>query len=215
MSDLATRENPSAWAELLRLALPILDHVGGLAWSLGGGTAIALRIAHRVSDDIDIFVRGGDLRALTPFKNPASAALQASVQFPGHYLKLQLVSGEIDFLPGPMLTEPGVTWETFEARPVALQTSEEVMMRKVRYRAAAFKARDVFDLAAVARTSTALRSTLLAEASDRLPTLLTAIGRHDADSFARANIRPMRGFEDLVGSAVTEARRLVEDLLRS
>ena len=215
--DLARRDNPSSWAELFRLALPILDHVARgsepVDWSLGGGTAIALRIAHRVSDDIDIFVRGGDLRALTPFRNPASAALRASVQFPGHYLKLQLPIGEIDFLSGAMLTDPGFTRESFEGRDVALQTCEEVIARKVRYWAAAFKARDVFDLAAVARASTALHDTLWSEVADRLPVLLTAIERHGPDSFARANIRPMRGFEDLADVAVAEARALVLSLL--
>jgi hypothetical protein len=55
---------------LLDRALPALDHAlgpdpfarGRPSWSLGGGTAIALRIAHRLSDDIDLFVPTALLR---------------------------------------------------------------------------------------------------------------------------------------------------------
>ena len=54
----------SRWRELLDLALPALDHVFGTrvdetarpAWTLGGGTAIAIRLDHRISHDVDLFV---------------------------------------------------------------------------------------------------------------------------------------------------------------
>ena len=143
MIELQDRPNPSGWANLLSRTLPLLDHVfgqitspaGAPSWTLGGGTAIALRIAHRVSDDIDIFVGATDLRAFIPMHNPCAAALAAGMQFPGNYLRFELADGEIDFLPGPLLSSPGFTWETFFGRPVALQTCEEVILKKVRYRA--------------------------------------------------------------------------------
>lgn len=64
---LERRPNGSQWAALLDLALPALDHalpgephrIGRgekPRWTLGGGTALALRIGHRTSDDIDVFV---------------------------------------------------------------------------------------------------------------------------------------------------------------
>jgi Nucleotidyl transferase AbiEii toxin, Type IV TA system len=95
---LEQRPNPTAWDELLQKALPALDHVfppdsvnrnRRPDWTLGGGTAIALRIAHRLSDDIDIFVPSRPLRAFAPTNNPGSRAISDRFQWPGHYLKFE------------------------------------------------------------------------------------------------------------------------------
>lgn len=94
-------------ALLMDLALPALDHVfahvavqAGSApgWTLGGGTALALRLAHRINDDIDIFVAGTPLRLFTPLNNPAARRISA-----------------IDFLSAPLQTDPGYSIETFRA----------------------------------------------------------------------------------------------------
>ncbi len=221
MTELQDRPNPSGWAELLARSLPLLDHVFGAtaesasppSWTLGGGTAIALRIAHRVSDDIDIFVGATDLRAFTPMHNPHAAALAAGMQFPGNYLRFQLAGGEIDFLPGPLLSSPGFTWETFCGRPIALQTCEEVILKKVRYRAASFKARDAFDLAAVWRINPDLGSLLVEETGDRLEVLLAALARQDAGAMGKANIRPLPGYEDHLVQAADAARTFLTGLI--
>jgi hypothetical protein len=52
---------PPDWRKLLRIALDQIDAVSHalptqLAWSLGGGTALAIHLDHRVSHDIDIFL---------------------------------------------------------------------------------------------------------------------------------------------------------------
>ena len=68
---------------LLNLALPVLDHVFGALtdqnakppWTLGGGTAIALWIDHRISYDVDLFVPGVALKLFTPVHNPFTARI--------------------------------------------------------------------------------------------------------------------------------------------
>lgn len=51
---------PGPWRGLWARALPLIDHLEqqypGLAWSFGGGTVLMLRIGHRHSKDIDLFV---------------------------------------------------------------------------------------------------------------------------------------------------------------
>ena len=156
---LELRENASNWARLLDLALPALDHAlqghpltaQKPAWTLGGGTALALRINHRISDDIDIFLAGIPLRLLAPANNPAAKAISERPDWPGHYLKFHREEGEIDFLSAPLQTEPGFTLETFRGRTVALETIEEVIIKKIRYRAAQFTPRDAFDLVCAAQ----------------------------------------------------------------
>ena len=140
-------------------------------WTLGGGTAIALRIAHRLSDDIDIFVPSKPLRAFTPTYNPGSRAISDRFQWPGHYLKFECEGGEVDFLSPHLQTDPGFTWERYRDRDVALETLEEVIVKKIRFRSARFTARDLFDLAAVARATPAIVNVLASEVADALPRL--------------------------------------------
>ena len=115
----------SEWRKLLDKALPALDHVFGAQpektdspdWTLGGGTAIAIQIDHRISYDIDIFVPGTALRNFVPANNPASRGISERFQWPGHYLKFELDEGEIDFLSPPLQTEPGFEWARYGDRP--------------------------------------------------------------------------------------------------
>jgi len=166
---------PSRWRDLLRLALPALDRVYGRvvdmeapAWTLGGGTAIAIRIDHRVSYDIDVFIQSGRLKDLTPPANPDAARISSTFHWPGHYLKFEHAMGEIDFLSAPLQTKPGFEPYDFEGRTIALETAEEVIVKKARFRSATFTARDVFDLAAVAAARPRLAEVLAEEVPDVL-----------------------------------------------
>jgi hypothetical protein len=53
-------ERPGAWARLFRRALALMSHleceVPGAPWTFGGCTVLMLRLAHRQSKDIDLFV---------------------------------------------------------------------------------------------------------------------------------------------------------------
>jgi hypothetical protein len=223
LSDLPLeqRPNPTAWDELLQRALPALDHVFSPAssfdrnrrpdWTLGGGTAIALRIAHRLSDDIDIFVPSQPLKAFTPNKNPGSRAISDRFQWPGHYLKFECKGGEIDFLSAHLQTDPGFTWERYRNREVALETLEEVIVKKIRFRSARFTTRDVFDLAAVARTAPTIVDVLASEVADALPRLKAVIqARPVTKDLLRSELRPTKEFEDLVAISYDGAIKIVD-----
>jgi hypothetical protein len=51
---------PGVWAELFPHALALMAHLESQThkplWSFGGGTVLMLRVAHRHSKDIDLFV---------------------------------------------------------------------------------------------------------------------------------------------------------------
>ena len=222
---LELRENASNWAQLLDLALPALDYalkdrppisantLQEPGWTLGGGTALALRIYHRISDDIDIFVAGLPLRLLVPANNPFARAISARPDWPGHYLKFHRAAGEIDFLSAPLQTDPGFTLESFRGRSVALETVEEVIVKKIRYRAAQFTPRDAFDLACCAQVQPGLAAVIAREASDALPrlrqglTLLAGRNRTAIFSQIRANVAFSQILPDVLelAEAVTNA----------
>jgi hypothetical protein len=213
----------SEWRLLLDLALPALDHVFGPPdegtarnhtpdWTLGGGTAIMLHIRHRISHDIDIFVPGTRLKLFTPATNPAAARISGRFQWPGHYLKFERPEGEIDFLSAMLQTKPGFTWSNLKGRPIAVETPEEVIVKKIRFRSHGFTARDAFDLAAVAAVRPGLDRTLRAETPDALPRLAEALRileRQGYDALAK-QITPIGMGVALLPTALERARHVVD-----
>lgn len=139
---------------MLEGVLPVLDATlpGRECWTFGGGTALAVQLDHRISYDIDIFLESSrHLRSLTPARNEAMRAFLGGhrYQWPGHYLKLELDGGEIDFIssapvtdlaPQPLAVGDGTT--------VQMEPKLEIAAKKAFYRASDFKTRDVFDFAA-------------------------------------------------------------------
>lgn len=166
----------SDWHGLLRDAIALIDTLSEAPrWSFGGGTSLAVFYDHRISYDVDIFVANADtLTALSPARNPATKTLVAgrSYQFPGNYLKLQMGSGEIDFiLAGRRTADPTQPW-TFEGREINIDTPWETAIKKMFHRPSTFKVRDAFDLAAVIdRHGEQLRSNLVV-VEDRLDKLI-------------------------------------------
>ena len=164
-----------------------------------------------MSDDIDIFVPSKPLRAFAPTHNPGSRAISDQFQWPGHYLKFECEGGEVDFLSPHLQTDPGFTWERYRDRDVALETLEEVIVKKIRFRSAEFTARDIFDLAAVARATPAIVNVLASEVADALPRLKAVIqARSGSQGFLRSELRPTKEFEDLLATAHDDAIRIVE-----
>lgn len=218
MSALETRKNPSSWAHLLDLALPIIDE--GIAsqpkqWTLGGGTAIALRLRHRISDDVDIFVPGTSLKNFVPSNNKAAEKLVKggnNFQWPGHYVKFELPEGEIDFLSAALETTPGFKLENFRGREIALETCEEVIIKKLRYRGGQLTERDAFDIAAVARHDSSLVDSIAKYAADTLPRVkvsLDVLAKRPTTAVA-SKVRPLEGYADLSKTAIQECLDIIE-----
>ena len=149
-------ERLRAWETLFRRALQILDsarHAGTMIrdWSFGGGTVLMRRHRHRVSSDIDIFVPDPQLLGhLSPRLNPAVESLTSDYDEQANFLKLYFPQGEIDFVVSGFLTADPVVTERIFARNVRVETSAEIIAKKVWYRGAEFTARDLFDFALVA-----------------------------------------------------------------
>lgn len=147
----------STWETLLARALVVLRSAasaGSLAreWSLGGGTALMLRHQHRRSEDIDIFIPDPQvLGLLTPRLNPVAESLTPDYAEGATYVKLYFPEGQIDFIVSRHVTPVPVTRETLVGRDIPLETSAEVLGKKLWHRADMFTARDFFDLVYVAR----------------------------------------------------------------
>ena len=135
----------SQWEKLLILALPVLSDLE-TPWTLGGGTGLFLRLNHRVSYDIDIFLE--DPRGLkTIAGDPRTKRISNDWQFPGNYLKLIRQEGEIDFILATTITENCFFAHSFKGTEINVETPAEIIAKKIRYRGSNFTIRDIFDFA--------------------------------------------------------------------
>lgn len=143
----------TAWRQLLELTFPALNALpSALAWTLGGGTALALKLNHRVSYDIDIFFENSSaLRLLSPNHNPDVRRITDRWQEPGHYIKLECDEGAIDFIVAFTQTDVQPWVYKFKGRPILVEEPAEILAKKLKFRGSQFVPRDIFDLMAVAR----------------------------------------------------------------
>ena len=145
-----------AWETLFGRALEIIDSVAASGtrfddWSFGGGTVLMRRFRHRLSKDVDIFVPDPQyLGYVSPRLNDTAESLTQKYLESANSLKLYFPEGEIDFIASAPLTEVPVVEEKVLGRMVRVQTTAEIVAKKVWHRGAEFTARDIFDFALVA-----------------------------------------------------------------
>jgi hypothetical protein len=143
------------WQVLLQHAYALIDEIAvhGIQnpfWTIGGGTVLMLRHRHRLSKDIDIFVPDPQyLGYVSPrLSDVAEGVSDHYVEGPG-FIKLLRAEGEIDFVASPNLTsDPFEVWELL-GRPIKVETSAEIVAKKLWHRGDRVTARDLFDLALV------------------------------------------------------------------
>jgi predicted nucleotidyltransferase component of viral defense system len=146
-----------AWETLFRRALEIIDSARASGtrfddWSFGGGTVLMRRFRHRVSKDVDIFVPDPQhLGYVSPRLNDVAESLAPKYLESANSLKLFFPEGEIDFIASAPLTKNPAAAETVLERKVQVETTAEIIAKKVWHRGREFTARDIFDLATVAK----------------------------------------------------------------
>jgi hypothetical protein len=154
---MAQQARLKGWEALFKFALQAIDSVGEPAfarknWSFGGGTVLMRRYGHRVSRDVDIFVPDPQwLAHLDPALNDTVDALTSRHLKSAGFLRLYFPEGEVDFIAAAPVTGKPWVLETVLARRVQVDTSIEILAKKIRYRAADLTARDLFDFALVAQ----------------------------------------------------------------
>jgi hypothetical protein len=143
------------WETLFRHALDIIDEAARAGqrlgdWTFGGGTVLMRRYHHRVSKDVDIFVPDPQwLGYLTPRLNPVAEEMTGEYVEQAGLLKLYFPQGELDFVVAAPLTPSPWLPEPIMGRRIRVESSAEIVAKKLKHRGAELKARDLFDLAVV------------------------------------------------------------------
>ena len=189
------------WETLFQRALTLIDSTrdAGVAleeWSLGGGTVLMRRYHHRLSKDIDIFIPDPQyLGYLSPRLNTRAESLTQNYIEQATSLKLFFPEGEIDFVVSGYLTEHPAVGEELFGRSVQVETTAEIVAKKVWHRGVEFTARDVFDLAMVVEKEPEALQQIKPVLGDRRDVVLKRIAAHEAalrEAFAALQILDYR-----------------------
>jgi len=189
------------WERLFQHAIELIESVPGAGipindWSFGGGTVLMRRYRHRISKDIDIFLDDPQfLGCLTPRLNDNAEQLTQNYDEQSGYLKLYLPEGEIDFIVAGPLTHQPTRLESIFGRDVQVETSTEIVAKKVWYRGAEFTARDIFDLAMVVENDPAALQSIRPILQERRAVILQRMELHEEalrETFAALEILDYR-----------------------
>ena len=145
---------PGPWRELFPAAMRLMEHLERVTrdpiWSFGGGTVLMLRIHHRQSKDIDLFVQDPQyLGYVNPRLSDVAEDITHDYEEAAEYVKLFLPAGEIDVVVGSALTDHPFEIVEHEGRILRVETNAEILAKKMWHRGHRARARDLFDLCAV------------------------------------------------------------------
>ncbi|NBY28373.1 MAG: nucleotidyl transferase AbiEii/AbiGii toxin family protein [Betaproteobacteria bacterium] len=146
---------PGSWTQLFPSALKLMAQletkIQHAHWTFGGGTVLMLRIGHRQSKDIDLFVPDPQyLGHVNPRLSEEAEQVSTDYSENAEFIKLFLPTGEIDIVVGTALTEQPFEQVAYAGRAIKLETCGEIIAKKMWHRGYQAKARDLFDLCAVA-----------------------------------------------------------------
>lgn len=149
IADIKIHKVSGAWRILETLAIEIVKDASKNAKSdfkpvLGGGTRLMLSMEHRISDDIDLFIRDPQwIGYLTPRLNDRFEDVINGYDEGATSLKFRFPQGEIDFIVSMSLL--GLPNEVSADCAFALEPVAEVLAKKLFYRGWALTPRDLFD----------------------------------------------------------------------
>ena len=219
MARHADLSKPGPWTTLFASALALTDHLARVidkpVWTFGGGTVLMLRLNHRHSRDIDLFVPDPQyLGHVTPRLCDVAEDLTTDYVQAASYVKLLLPTGEIDVVVGEPLTE--APWEAVrhQGRTILVETNAEIVAKKMYHRGDQAKARDLFDLCTVADLDPAAidhAAPFFARHGDAFIARLKANARYVEEEFAQIQrIAYRRPFDE----CLTLAETIVDGAMR-
>lgn len=154
-ADIQNHRAHGSWRRLADIALDMSRDAAKQAQSafnprLGGGTRLMLALNHRISHDVDLFIRDPQwLAYLTPRLNDRFEHLVDAYDEGSSSLKLRLADGEIDFIVSMDLLD--LPSDSVPDCAFALEAVAEVLAKKLFYRGWALTPRDLFDWWSIAQ----------------------------------------------------------------
>src|SRR5258708_19292012 len=126
----------SHWLNLFGQATALLEQsCAGGAWSVGGGSAVALGYEHRISYDVDIFLHDAQvLPYLAPRLNDIAASIALSHEESANGLKIVTHGGDIDFVVTADVTDIAPLATNIGETATLVPASAGILAQKNQYR---------------------------------------------------------------------------------
>jgi hypothetical protein len=208
------------WARLFKIACALIRQVNSEQsvidhWTFGGGTAMMLRIGHRESHDVDIFLPDPQLLS---FLDPQKRDFQFEIQpadYQGDGSSFQKIAfkgvGEIDFIVGHAMTASPTTQAVVEGEATLLETVPEIITKKIYYRGSSIKPRDIFDIAAAGEQHAASVIEALRSYRDEVEVTLETIDKLNPDfvNSAIAQLSIKDKFRPIAKTALQQTKQLL------
>ncbi len=140
------------WLEIVADAFTLFDDAeargfGTPPFSPGGGTVLMLRFRHRLSEGVDLFDDDAIwLSVLSPRLNAVAAGLAIGHAEQANGMELVTPRGDMDLvIAGDGATPVDRTVAAIAGRDLDVDPTSEILAKRLFYRAAGFKPRDVYD----------------------------------------------------------------------
>ena len=212
--------NRDSWQQILASAVSIFDDLKSRQLDLpylvlGGGTVLMFRFEHRLSRRIDFFIRDVQwLGLITPRLNDVIAAMVEGYEEHANSLKLILPAGDIDFVAaGTVTSSEPIEMLKFQDYSFPLETTEEILAKKLFYRPESFKPRDVFDLAVAIDMDPSSAARAVAASASKCGVLTRRL-RHLSelgDAELARDIMPIGEFSQILAGMIAKVDRFVND----
>jgi len=205
------------WETLFKKAVDQLKagKLSNGSWSFGGGTALMLRLNHRVSKDIDIFLPDRQLLGyVSPRVNDGVEAREYDEQ--ENFIKLYFPEGEVDFIASPAITPIKPFLREVAGVYAYVEDPVEIVAKKIIYRADNFKPRDIFDLAVVSDRFKADVLKMAPFVAPKVETLTNRINQLEAQGQLEPqllNMEILDGGRKVRGQELKICRRFLNDIL--
>lgn len=211
-------DRPGVWTELFAHTLTLMEHLERQLhqplWTFGGGTVLMLRLGHRQSKDIDLFVPVPQyLGYLNPRLSDVAEQVSTDYEENAEFIKLFLPAGEIDIVVGSALTERPFELASYAGRDIKFETCAEIIAKKMWHRGNQAKARDLFDLCAVAHAEPEAIELASPFFSQHGAAFLQRL--HERAEFVEAefNAIDVLGFQRPFAQCLAQARSIIQPIL--
>jgi hypothetical protein len=215
------------WLRLLERTIDALTRLRSAGqsipdWVLGGGTALMLHAQHRISKDIDAFITDPQYLALLSPRLAGEDAWNCDTyQESANHLRLVFEEGEIDIIVAPPVTNLSNESRTFDVDragrkvsfTVAVEHPVEIALKKLRYRGASLKVRDIFDIAVIDKMHPDILRANLRHISDCKSDILERLGKIP-ESFLRRELAEL-SIVDMWREGADECLVRVQDIIKA
>ena len=221
---MSTRQNheltADSWLSIIASAYRLLEDAtargfGVPPFSLGGGTVLMFRFRHRLSKDVDFF--GYDAQWLSLFSprlNEVAAGLAQDYAEAANSLKIVMPHGDIDFVIAADIAIPVERrLENVAGRTLLVDPVSEILAKKLFYRAASLKPRDIYDMSAAIDLDPLSAIRAAQAARSKMPVLLRRLAEFevgDPQELLR-DIVPYNGSLQHADAMVLKTRAFLEE----